>query len=145
MSRNRGTPMNEQLRGNRWFGLALACVLIALCVWLRSWSDLWQYRWTGFLVGLAVGLYAQRATQASYHIAKRYDIPRRVYLAGAIVFIAMGASSLKRFFLNGNGDDGFLSILFVALAISQARVCRWLWQRCSETIAQQRQPKLNHG
>jgi hypothetical protein len=138
--------MNEHARENRRLDIALACAFVLLYVWLRSWSGLWQYRWTGFLMGLAFALYAQRGRQASYKIAKRYDIPRRAYLLGVAVFIASGAATLRRFVLSGNSDDGFFAVVLFALAVREAFVYRWLSTKDNtERLTSEQKPRLNHG
>ncbi|MFZ0279863.1 MAG: hypothetical protein WA254_17685 [Candidatus Sulfotelmatobacter sp.] len=90
--------MNEKTHGNTWLDIALASALVILFVWLKGWSGLWQYRWTGVLMGLALGLYAQPGLQASYDVAKRYDIPRRLYLFGGAGFHRDGNGQPKAFF-----------------------------------------------
>jgi len=138
--------MNEHARGNRWLDIGLVCVLLILYAWLRSWSGLWQYRWTGLVMGIALALYAQRGRQASYNIAKRYDIPRRVYLVGALVFIALGTVTLRRFFLTGNSNDGFLGVIALAFSIEEAFVYRSLSRKdTEEPLIGDQKPTMNHG
>jgi hypothetical protein len=137
--------MNEQARGNRWIEIASACVLVILYAWLRSVSGLWQYRWTGVLMGLALG-YARRGRQAGYDIAKRYDVPRRVYLVGAVVFTVSGTLTLRRFVFAGGSDDGFFGVLLLSLAIDQAIIYRWLAKReTTELPIDEQKLKPNHG
>lgn len=138
--------MNEPVRGKRWLDIALACVLMILYVFLRSWSGLWQYRWTGVLMGLALGFYAWRGRQAGYDIAKRYDVPRRVYMVGAVVFSVSGTITLRQFVFAGSSDDGFFGVVLLTLAINQAFVYRGLSKKdTTELLMDEHTPKLNHG
>ncbi len=137
--------MNEHAHGNRWLEIALACVSLTVFVWLRSWSGLWQYRWTGVLFGLALSLYAQRGVRASYGIAKRHDTPVRVHIVGIVVFIALGVVTLKRFLVSWHSDDGFFGVLLISLAINEALVRRRLWHDRTESPVNGHKPRLNHG
>ncbi|MGA8502373.1 MAG: hypothetical protein WB683_12555 [Candidatus Sulfotelmatobacter sp.] len=137
--------MSEGMRGNRWLDIALASTLAIVFVWLRSWSGLWQYGWTGVLFGLALGLYALRGVRASYDIARRYDIPGRVYIVGIVVFAGRGAVTLKHFLVGWRSDDGFFGILLLSLAINEALVFRRLRHDRTEPVVNERKPRLNHG
>ena len=137
--------MNEHARGNRWLDLALFCALVILYAWLRSWSGLWHYRGTGVLMGLALAVYAQQGSQAGYSVAKRYEVPRRVYLVGALVFTVSGVLTLRRFLLAGSGDDGFFGVVLLTLAIDQAFVYRWLFRKGTADLPiDDQKPRLNH-
>jgi hypothetical protein len=129
MGQSEAVAVVEKTRRNRWLDITLTVVVVLLFVGLRSWSTLWRYRWTGLLLGLALALFVLQRRQPSYDIAKRHDIPNRVYLVGIVVFIAMGATALRRFFLGGTGDDGFFGVVGLALAIHWTFVYRWLSSR----------------
>jgi hypothetical protein len=139
--------MIEQER-YKWLGAVSAFVFIVVFAWMRWRSGLWHYRWAGFFLGIAfaVTFVNRQAMRASYDIAKRYDIPGRANLLGGIAFIALGAITLRRFFLIGSGDDGFFGVVLLASAIHEGFVYRWI-SRKDDTglLTDDQRPRLNHG
>jgi hypothetical protein len=149
--------MTERLDRGSWFGIATACILVGLFVWLRWSSGLWQYRWTGFCFGIAfvlgTSLMPGRARKR-IDFARRYDIPDRVSLVGNIGSLALGAIILKSFFFGGSffssgsragSDDGFFGVVLLASAIDGAYLF-WLSNReASRAGGQESNDNLNHG
>src|SRR5580698_7518251 len=107
---------------SKWFGIVGMAVFIALFIWLRWFSGFWLNGWTGLCLGIAFVLGAWPTTarmQRQVDFQRRYDIPRRVPLLGAITSLVLGAIALKSCFLGpsffsgsrGRSDDGFAGVV----------------------------------
>jgi len=117
-------------RRRKWISTVVACVFLAAFVWLRWFSVLWQFRWTGICFGAAfvlTSLPTRQRMQARLDFAKRYAIPKRVALVGAVVCTWLGGSAMngfltgRSFFQLSSGaraasDDGLFAIVVLAAA-----------------------------
>jgi hypothetical protein len=121
--------MVERSDRRRWLGIATSLVLVALFVWLRWFSSLWIYRWTGFCFGIVFLLSTRVAwgkVQTQIDIAKRYDLPSRIFIVGNICSLTLGVVALRSF-IQGNiylptgaragSDNGLLGIVLLASAL----------------------------
>ena len=123
--------------------MAVMCVLISVLVWLRWYSGLWEYRWTGFGFGLVVALCTLRSrgtAQAQIDFARKYNVPKRVSVIGNIAGVAIGTSLMWSFFTGkavffsagtrARSDDGFFGVVLLASALNETYLF-WLLKRNS--------------
>jgi len=96
-----------------------ASALLSIFIWLRWYSGFWRHGWVGLCFGLALNLAVLQGTPAQQAIAVHYEIPRRLYAAGTIVFTLMGIGELRNFVMASKADDGFWGVSTLALALAQ--------------------------
>jgi hypothetical protein len=117
--------MAERLARGKWFRVAEFCVFAGLFVWLRWFSSLWQFRWTGFLFGVIFvlsslwnpGISRPWRDRISY-----YTSPKVAWFAEIICPLALGGMIMKHFFAGpaffstgskAGSDDGLIGALIL--------------------------------
>lgn len=136
--------MAEQVVRGKWLGIAEFCVFAGLFVWLRWFSSLWQYRWTGFLFGVIFVLSSlwNRGTSPRWRDRISYYVSPKVgWFAVIICPLALGGIIMKHFFAGpaffsftgpkAGSDDGFFGVVILASAVEGA-YSFWLSKRDSE-------------
>ena len=115
---------------------------VALFVWLRWYSAIWQNRWVGFGLGLAclvTPLSSRGSLKRWRESARSLDSSRPVVILLAITITWMSASALKGFFGGGppflfssgiraRSDDGFFGGLLCSAALQWLYAC-WIMLR----------------
>jgi len=132
-------------RQNKLLQAVEACACLGLFIWLRWYSSFWRYSWTGLILATLFGLFAFQGIPAQQALAKHNDIPRRVYVLGAVGFLLFGFLTLKRFLMAGKTDDGFFGILMLALGLQQAIIYLRLSRRTDSGTGTAQSTHINHG
>lgn len=142
-----------------WWALVELGALAVLFLWLRWYSPFWQNRWTGFCLGLALvlsgGFNWRQSARQQLEFRRKYEIPKRVTILGAIVFPIMGIAALKSFwvgvpFFSGSGvraasDNGFFTVILCAGALESLYECWLLITKGSDASSQNPVSPINHG
>ncbi len=128
-----GVSVTEWVSRNKWFGILESFAFLGLFIWLRWFSSLWQYRWTGFLFGIVFVSSSLRNPNRLRPWRDRislYASPKIAWFATIICPLALGGLVMKHFFagpaffsFNGpkaGSDDGFFGIVILASAIDGA-------------------------
>jgi len=141
----------------RW-GLVQAIVGVGIFVWLRWYSALWQNRWVGLCLGLAVistGFTSRERVRRHSEFARDLDLPKRVTILGFVAFTWMGVSAIRGFlggppFVSKTGiraasDDGFFGVLICDLAVQYLYASWILLTKRSDQNSQHPALPVNHG
>ncbi|HVM93628.1 MAG TPA: hypothetical protein VMT67_12490 [Terriglobales bacterium] len=124
--------MAEKLVRSKWFGVADFCIFAGLFVWLRWFSRLWQYRWTGLLFGFVyvlTSLWNPRKLMPWHDQIRRYWSPKVAWFAEIVAPLALGGIIMRHFFTGSaffsfgpkaGSDDGFFGVVILASAVESA-------------------------
>ena len=124
------TDDHGSARTRKWSSLewALTLMFLALYIWLRWWSGLWQNRWIGFALGalLAVFVVVSGRRPSNYFRLSGFYPPTYLFVPLSLVCFSVGIIGLARFLRGASGDEGLGGFIMLSLGVQQACIYRYL-------------------